>query len=329
MNQESDIVIIGCGAGGGTAAQFARKTDRKAKITIYGKETYPQYSKCGLPYTISKTIPKYNDLIEFSEEWFKKNQIDLFLDFTVEKIDVKNQLIKVKIGNNTIEKSYTSLIIATGAQPWIPPIQNIGEARNLLDGVFILRNMDNAKQISSFIKKDKIKKATIIGAGFIGLEIADVLHKMNIEVTLVEAFSNILVNAFDEDIAGVITEEISKNIKLYSNHIATKVEANNKKIQKVYIKNNKNGEVNQINTDLLIISTGCRPNVALGKDAGCRIGKKGGIIVNEKAETTIKDIYAIGDCTEYSDFITGESIISGLGSIAVRQGISAGFNAAG
>ena len=110
MIQDRDIVIIGCGAGGGTTAQFARKTDRKSSITIFEKGKYPQYSKCGLPYAISGAIPKLMDLIEFSENWFKKVKIDLLLETIVEEIDTKNQVIIAKKGNKKIEKTYGSLI---------------------------------------------------------------------------------------------------------------------------------------------------------------------------------------------------------------------------
>ena len=125
MNQDTEIVIIGCGAGGGTAAQFARKTDRKAKITIFEKGKYPQYSKCGLPYAISGIIPKIHNLIEFDEEWFKKQKIDLFLNTNVEKIDIQKKIVYAKKQDQVIQKSFTDLIICTGSKPFIPPIQNI------------------------------------------------------------------------------------------------------------------------------------------------------------------------------------------------------------
>ena len=107
MSQTRDIIIIGCGAGGGTAAQFARKTDRKANITIFEKGRYTQYSKCGLPYAISGVIPKISDLVEFSEEWFKKAKIDILLEATVEKIDTVKKIVFAKKGNDVIEKPYS------------------------------------------------------------------------------------------------------------------------------------------------------------------------------------------------------------------------------
>jgi len=320
-------VIIGCGAGGGTAAQFARKTDRKAIITVFEKGKYPQYSKCGLPYVLSGNIPSFNNLIEFSEEWFKKANITLHLNTTIEEIDTKKQVVIAKKGNESFEKSYDSLIIATGAKPFIPPIQNIQEKGKLIDGVHILRTIEDAQQISLFVKKGK--KATIVGAGLIGLEMADCLHRKEMDVTVVEALLGVLPNTLDEDMRELVLGEITKNVALYLNSLATKIESKNGKINKIIIKNNGTGEEKKIDTDLLVIATGCKSDAVLAKTAGCDIGKTGGIVVNEKSETSVKNIYAAGDCTEYKDFVTKQRVPMGLGSIGVRQGIAAGTNAAG
>jgi len=327
LSQERKIVIIGCGAGGGTAAQFARKTDRKASVTIIEKDKYPQYSKCGLPYAISGKIPNFNDLIEFSEDWFKKANIELLLDTIVEKIDSKKKVIIAKNGNNVIEKSYDSLIIAIGAIPSIPPINNIMEQGKPVDGISVLRTIDDAKNISSSVSRGK--NATIIGAGFIGLELAESLYKKGMKITVVEALPSILANNLDEDMSKLVLNELSKKVEILTDHIATKIEKNSRGITKIFVKDNKTGTEKEIETDLLVIAAGLRPETTLAKDAGCKLNKKGYIIVNNKCETSLKDIYAIGDCTEFKDFVTKKSIPVGLGSIAVRQGISAGINAAG
>jgi len=327
LSENGDIVIIGCGAGGGTAAQFARKTDRKSSITVFEKGKYPQYSKCGLPYAISGTIPKINDLIEFSEEWFKNANIDLLLGTTVEKIDVDNQIVCAKKGNVEIEKLYGSLIICTGARPILPPIKNLDDNGRLVDGVHVVRTIDDAEKISSLVKKGG--SATIVGAGLIGLEMADNLCKKEMNVTVIEMLPQILPNTLDEDMSKIVHDEISKNVELFINHLATKIESKNGKISKAFIKNNETGEEQNIDTDLLIIATGCKPEVSLAKNVGCKIGETGGIIVNEKSETSVKNIYAAGDCTEYLDFVTKKPVPIGLGSIAIRQGIAAGINAAG
>jgi NADH oxidase (H2O2-forming) len=127
----------------------------------------------------------------------------------------------------------------------------------------------------------------------------------------------------------IVHERISSNITILTNHLVTKVESRDGRVGKVFINGNETGTEQVIDTDLLIIATGGKPEVTLAKDAGCKIGKTGGIVVNEKSETSVKNIYAAGDCTEYLDFVTKKPLLIGLGSVAVRQGIAAGTNAAG
>ncbi|RLI59089.1 MAG: NAD(FAD)-dependent dehydrogenase [Candidatus Asgardarchaeum californiense] len=327
MSEEQNIVIIGCGAGGGTAAHLARKTDRKSTITILEKGRYPQYSKCALPYAISGDVSEFKDLIEFSEEWFKKERIDLFLDTTVKKIDTKRQVIIAKRDDTTIEKPYDRLIISTGALPVIPPIQNIYHNGTLIKGIHVLRTLQDAQGIDSIVSK--IKNATIVGGGLIGIEMADSLHKKGLKVNVVESLPNILANTLDEDMCNLLSEEIQKNVSLFVNHFATKVESNNNSISGIILKDNKTGEEKRIKTDLLVIAAGTKPDVDLAKSIGCKTGETGSIIVNDRCETNVKNVYAVGDCTEYTDFVTNKPVSIGLGSIVVKQGIAAGINAAG
>lgn len=327
MNQEKNIVIIGCGASGGTVAQFARKTDRKSKISVFEKGKYPQYSKCGIPYAVSSAIPKIDDLIEFDQEWFKKNNIDLLLETKIEQVDSEKQIVFAKKDEEKIQRLYSDLIICTGADPFIPPIKNIKNDKGLVDGVFTVRSLDDAKYISQHIKN--CKNVVVIGAGLIGLEMADNLFSKGLKVTIVEALSNILSNNLDNDMSKLVTEKIPEDITVYTNYLATEIQTNIGRISKVFIKNNQTGEVKTINADMLIIATGNHPNVDIAKNIGCKIGETGGIIVNNRSETTVKNVYAAGDCTQYIDFITAKPVLIGLGSIAVRQGIAAGVNAAG
>lgn len=327
LNQDKDVVIIGCGASGGTAAQFARKIDRKSQVTIFEKGRYPQYSKCGLPYVISGDVKNFDDLIEFSSEWFENAHINLSLNTIVEEIDIKNKIIIAKKDNTSLEKSYGSLVLATGAKPSIPPIQNIYEGNKLAEGVFVLRTIDDAKQISSYIQKGK--NAIVLGAGFIGLEMADTLYKKDMKVTVIEVLPWVLPNTLDEDMASIVHEQIPKNVDIFTNYIVTRIGNKSGKIYKVFLKNKKTNEEKELPADLLVVGAGCKPDTSLAQKVGCKLGKAGHVIVNNKCETSVENIYAIGDCTQYKDFVTKKPVPIGLGSIGVRQGISAGINAAG
>jgi NADH oxidase (H2O2-forming) len=327
MTNERRIIIIGCGASGGTAAQFARKTDRVASITIFEKGKYPQYSKCGLPYAIAGTVPEFLNLIEFSEDWFKKEHIDIHLDTSVVEINIRKKTLTAQKDSEQIEKEFDSLILATGANPWIPPIKNIQKNGQFLQGVHVLRTIDDGTHILAQIKKGR--NATIIGAGLIGLEMADTLYKKGMVVTVVEALPTILANTLDDDMSEPVLQTLKEKISVYTNHLAISTEEHQGVISSLLIKETSTGEEKKIKTDLLIIATGTKPETTLARTIGCAIGKTGGIQVNDKTETSVKNVYAVGDCTEYTDFVTKEPVCVGLGSIGVRQGIAAGMNAAG
>jgi len=320
-----EIVIIGCGASGGTAAQFARKTSREANVTIFEKSKYPQYSKCALPYLISGKIDKPEKLIEFSQDWFEKAKINLFLNSEV--VEIKDKKIYVKRGRETIEKEYDKLIIATGARSAIPPIKNIFNKKGCLKkGVFTLRTIDDAIGILSYIRNKK--NAVIVGGGLIGLEVAEAFHNRRLNVTVVEMLPDILPSMIDEDMSKEVYNQLKEYISIFTDHLVTEINGD-ERIKSVKVKNKHTGEEFDISADVLIVSTGIRPNVDLAKSIGCRIGERGGIVVNRRCETNVRDVYAVGDCTEGKDFVTKESFPVGLGSIGVRQGIVAGINAAG
>jgi NADPH-dependent 2,4-dienoyl-CoA reductase/sulfur reductase-like enzyme len=149
------------------------------------------------------------------------------------------------------------------------------------------------------------------------------------EVTVVEALPTILANSIDEDMTEPLLQVFKEKISIHTNHLAIRVEEQQGRISALIIKDTVTGEEKKIGTDLLVIATGTKPETSLAKTIGCKIGKTGGIQVNEKTQTSVENVYAVGDCTEYKDFVTKESLCIGLGSIVVRQGIAAGINAAG
>ncbi len=327
MKNNPRIAIIGCGAGGGTAAQIARKTNRKATILLFEKDSYAQYSKCGLPYVFSGKIKQFSDLVEFSQDWFEKNNITLQLDTKVTHIDPKEKELTAQSKNTQTNHQYDSLILATGGIPTIPQIKGLYVRNQFINGVAPLRTIDDGKYIRTQLKKGA--KVIVLGAGLIGLEAADTLLKRGLSVTIVEALPSLLGRSLDSDMASSLRKKIEQHATVFTNHLLTEVHHKKETLEGITLQDKESKQVKKLTADLLIIATGVRPQVELAESIGCTLGLHGGITINEKTETTVKNVYAIGDCTEYIDFVTGKSVPIGLGSIVVRQGMIAGVNAAG
>jgi len=301
------IVIVGCGAAGATAAQFARKKDREAEIKIFEKGAYPEYSKCALPFVVSGELSP-ESIVEFSEEWFRKANIDLHLNTPVSRIDFDNKSVETSEGM----ERYDSLIIATGASPF-SPVKTEGRT-------YFLRNMDDAIAIREEAKN--AGRAIIIGAGLIGLETAEALVKKGLDVTVVEFLPEILLTMVDEDIARIVREKIEGNVDMMLSHRVTEIKDRGSHME--VIASDSNGKEITLEGDFVIVATGNRANTKLAEGLS---GEKA-IDVNERCETSVKGVYAVGDCTQYIDTM-GNIIPVGLGSVAVRQGMVAGANAAG
>jgi NADH oxidase (H2O2-forming) len=303
-----EIVIIGCGAAGGTAAQFARKNNRKALINIYEQSSYSQYSRCGLPHTLSGEVDP-SDLIEFSQEWFQKARIDLHLNTPVTNIDFDKQYIHTTKG----KQKYDSLIIATGVHAQAPfPIDTKKYS--------FLRTLDDAQHIQQAATRGV--HIAIIGGGPTGLEAAEMLIKQGVKVTLIEYFPTLLPTMLDSDMAPLLHDALMKrdSLSLIVDHEVTFIDEDTH----IHMKNRKTGDTRTINADFAIIASGNMPSL----DLVPKSMTEKGIIIDERCETSKKNVYAIGDCSQYHD-ITGSPCLVGLGSIAVRQGKVAGINASG
>jgi len=319
------LVIIGCGAGGATAAQFARKTSRDIEIEIFTNEKYPQYSKCALPFVLSKKISGFNEIIEFSEEWFSKNKIKLSMGAEVFDIDSQKKELKVKAESES-SVQYDKLIIATGATPWMPSIEDAYSGDELRRGVFFLRTMDDAKGIEAATAESK--KAAIVGAGLTGLELAEALKARGLDVTVYEFLQNPLLAIIDDDLADDVRKRFeSTGVKIKCSTTVAKI-AGDEKVESVVVKH-KDGKEEVEKADFVVVTTGNRPNTKLAEKAGCELGTTRGVKINERCETSIPDIYAIGDCAEYRDFVTQAPLLSGTAPVALQEGIVAGTNASG
>jgi len=324
------IVIVGGGCGGGTAAQFARKTDRQAEITMFEREPYPQYSRCGLPYGISGIIPDLTNLIEAPEERLKKNRIDVKLGSDVKEIDPKEKIVYAATREGDIELPYDSVVLATGAKATVPPIKGVlkeGSTSELKPGVYVLRTIDDARGIQSLASKGK--RAVVIGAGLVGLEVAEALMVRGCKVSIVEYLSNCILAMVDDDMAQLMADAIaSHGVKMFTEYVATEILGEDR-ANCVVANDRKTGEERTFYADVIVVATGQRGMTELARQVGCEDGVTKQIVVDERCETCVKDVYAVGDCTEYPELVTGKPIASGLGTIAVKMGIVAGVNAAG
>ncbi len=323
------IVIVGGGCGGATAAQFARKTDRTAEITIVERESYPQYSRCGLPYGISGIIPELTNLIEAPEERLKKNRINIMLSSTATEVDPQMRIVHVHSGDKKTDLPYDSLILATGAQASVPPIKGVFKEgkRELKGGVYVLRTIEDARGIQSLASKGK--RAVVIGGGLVGLEVAEALMVRACKVTIVEYLPNVILAMVDDDMAQMMADAIRKHdVKLFTEYEVTEV-LGDERAHGVVAKDRKTGEEREFYADIVIVATGQRGEVELAKQAGCKVGVTKQIVVDDRCETCQKGVFAVGDCTEYPELVTGKPTVSGLGTIAVKMAVVAGINAAG
>ena len=324
------LVIVGGGCGGATAAQFARKTDRTAEITIVERESYPQYSRCGLPYGISGIVPELTNLIEAPEERLKKNRISILLGSSATSVDKVKRIVHVQTPDKKIELPYDSLILATGARAVVPPIKGVfkeAKPTELKQGVFVLRTIEDARGIQSLGYKGK--RAVVIGAGLVGLEVAEALMVRGCRVTIVEFLPNCILAMVDDDMAQMMADAIAKHgVKMFTEFEVTEL-LGDEKANGVVAKDRKTGDEREFYADLIVVATGQRGETELAKQVGCSVGVTRQIVVDDRCSTCEKYVYAVGDCTEYPDLVTGKPMVSGLGTIAVKMAMVAGVNAAG
>ena len=295
------IVVIGSGTAGSNFALFARKLDRKAEIIVIGKEKTMQYSPCALPFVLSGKIPKLEDIVVFPNEFYEKQKIQMMLETEAKTIDRKRKVIIT----DKDEVPYDKLVLATGSKAFIPPIKGVEKK-----GVFTLKEMRDVREIQEYIKERKPKKAVVIGAGLIGLEGAVAFRELGMEVLVVELLEHLLPTMLDKDIASIVQSHLEeKGIQFRFGVGVSEIIGDPVTAVKI-------GE-EEIESDIVLVATGVRANVDLAREAGLEI--KRGIVVDECLRTSDPNIYAIGDCAEVYDAVTGERILSQLGTTAVRM----------
>ena len=303
------IGIVGGVAGGMSAATRLRRLNENAEIIVLEKGPYVSFANCGLPYYVAGEIEERSKLIVQTPERLKDRfDLDVRPNSEAISIDADKKELSVESQDETYSLSYDKLILSPGAKPFIPPAKGLEEAEN----IFTLRSVPDVDNITSYIDKNNPKKAVVIGAGFIGLEMAESLVQRGLDVTIIEKAPHVLP-PFDEEMAAYITNELKKNgITLYTG-LAAKAFENKGTIIVL-----ENGE--KLESDLTLMSVGVQPASDLAKRAGIDLGMRGGILVDEHYETSKKDIYAVGDAIIVKQQVTGEDTMIALASPANRQG---------
>ncbi|MBU5242469.1 FAD-dependent oxidoreductase [Lactococcus lactis] len=300
------ILIVGGVAGGMSAATRLRRLNENAEIIVFEKGPYVSFANCGLPYYVGGEIAEREKLIVQSAKALK-NRFNLEVRENSEVIAIDSEGKKVTVVSNgeSYVESYDKLILSPGAKPFIPQIKGLDQATN----VFSLRNIPDVDKIMTYLKAKAPKSATIIGAGFIGLEMAENLAKRGLSVTIVEKAPHVLPT-IDREMAAFVNEELIKNnLSVMTNRGA--VEFKNDEILL------DNGE--SLQSDLTILSVGIQPETSLAKSAGIQLGLRNAILVDEHYETSVKDIYAVGDAIVVKNQLGQDALIS-LASPANRQG---------
>ena len=305
-------VIIGAVAGGASAAARLRRNDELAEIVIFEKGEYISYANCGLPYYIGNVITNRNALfVQTAASFNKRFNIDvrtqtevISINRTAKTISARNQTT-----GEVYEETYDKLVLSPGAEPIRPPLPGIGGK-----GIFTLRNVADMDYIKAYVQQEQVKKAVVIGAGFIGLEMAENLHSLGMDVTIVEMASQVLTPV-DFPIAAILQQHIrSKGVHLLLNTAVSGFEQTENGL-KVMLNNGQ-----ELDADVVILSIGVKPDTKLATEAGLKIGEARGIYVNESMQTSDPDIYAVGDAIEFTNPITNKSMVTYLAGPANKQG---------
>jgi len=328
MNTKQRIVIIGGVACGPKAAARARRIDPDAEITIIEQGSVLSYAGCGMPYYIKGNIAEMHELMSTpvgvprNADFFRDVKgVNVYTSTEVVDVDHNKKIVRsvnLETGKH-MEIFYDKLVLATGSYSVKPKIHGID-----MDYVFGLREPRHASAIRDAINSGKVKRVVIVGGGLIGLEMSEALAAQGMEVSLVEKMPYILPNLLDKEMSALLTRHlVEKGVNVYTGEELVSIEGVLGEVKEVVTKSQK------LPADMVLISLGVRPRVELADQIGLKIGPHGGILVNERMETSLPGIYAGGDCVENKHLITGDWAYVPLGSTANKHGRVIGTNLAG
>lgn len=307
-----NYLIIGGVAGGATVAARLRRMDEKANIILFERGKYVSYANCGLPYYIGDTINNREKLfVQTAKGFTDRFRIDIRTEQEVTAIrpDKKEVEIKNLSTGETYTETYDKLVLSPGAEPLRPGIEGIGSKK-----IFTLRNVPDTDTIKNYVNTENPKRAIVVGGGFIGLEMAENLYDLGIQVDVVE-MANQVMAPLDFSMAAIVHRQLTdKGVGLHLEDGVSRFEEKDGGVT-VHLRSGK-----QIATDMVLLSIGVRPETKLAKDAGLAIGERGGITVNDYMQTSDADIYALGDAVEVRHLVTGQPALIPLAGPANKQG---------
>jgi len=310
------IVIVGGVAGGATAAAKARREDEHAEITIFERGPYVSFANCGMPYYLGREIIDRDKLLLMTPESFhRKYRVNVHVGHEVVELDCGSKEVLVRDADGGQRRhTYDKLILSQGAAPTRPPIKGIDR-----EHVFTLRDIPDMDRIEAFLNDRRRESAVIIGGGFIGLEMAEAFHHRGLAVTVVEKAPHIMP-VLDDDVATECSAAAERDgFDIHAGSTVVTIDPNSVVLD--------NGA--RVPADIVLISTGVRPEVVLAKNAGLEIGQTGAVAVNARMETSDPDVLAVGDAAEVNHRITGRRTRIALAGPANRQGRIAGINVTG
>lgn len=314
------VVVIGGVAAGMSAASQVKRRQPKWEVIALEKGPYVSYGACGMPYNIEDPTRPIEDLVVISAERFREERkIDVRTHSEVQRIDAENKRVFVRDlrEERDYELEYDKLVIATGASAVLPPWPGAE-----LEGVHVLRELSDGAAIKTNIAKNQPRHVSIVGGGYIGLEMCDALRQLGVEVTLLERFSRVGAG-FDEEVANQMRAELERN----GVDVRTDVSVEGfERAGDGLLVNTSRGS---LKTELVLVAVGARPNVDLAKDAGVQLGHTGAIATDSQLRTNLPDVYSAGDCAEALHRVSGQAVWIPLGTTANKQGKAAGVNIAG
>jgi CoA-dependent NAD(P)H sulfur oxidoreductase len=314
------LIVVGGVAGGMTAAAWARRQSPDMRITVIERGADVSYSECGMPYVFGGQVDSLSDLIRYRPEDFRKERnIEVLTRCNAEELNVSSQSLEVRDLSSKESRRYyyDYLVLATGARPVRPSIEGVD-----LSGVFTLRHMPEARAIDSYLKSESPGKAVIIGASYLGLEMAEALRLRGMDVMVIEKSTHIL-KTFSGELRYELERELqSQGVELRLNESVSAIEGKTK-VERVICSSGA------IKADMVIFGTGVKPDTDLARSGGLRLGATGAIAVKETQQTNIPNVYVAGDCCEAYHLVMDRPAYIPLGTTANRQGRVAGINVGG